>query len=135
MVQVTPLPPRREGLEGEDTLLGGTWKSVNWVGNTFRRADLSAAELLDCAMIDSKEEDIRLPNRPTNFAIRPDVFAKAEPELQRKLERASFEVYRRLAGVFAQLGPAVIISEDVLEQLEPPDRRVVMATLFDLRRS
>jgi hypothetical protein len=109
--------------------------SCTSLSERYRRADLSAAELLDCAMIDSLEEDVRLPDRPTNVAIRPDVFAKAEPELQRKLNRPSFDVYKRLAGVFAQLGPAVIISEDLLEQLDPTDRRVVMATLFDLRRS
>jgi hypothetical protein len=96
----------------EDTVVTGSWVSVNLVGNTFRRVDLSGSELSDCAIVDSAEEDPRLPDRPTNFAIRPAVFTKAERELQEKLDR-----------------------DGLLEQLDPPKRQVVMATLYSLRHS
>jgi uncharacterized protein YjbI with pentapeptide repeats len=117
----------------ETVTLSGTLESTHFLNNSFKSADFSAADLLECAILDSSDSDLKLPDRPTNFVVSPTSLIQAQTVLNDELEADAFANYKRLAEAYAQLGPIVIVSEGLFDQLAPRDREAVMATLYRLR--
>jgi hypothetical protein len=134
---------RFEGIKGEragwrdclleDVVLSGTLDKTNFVGASFRRVDLSQAELHDSSLVYTKELDVKLPDRPENFVIDAQLFLDAEPALRARLPPAALETYRRLAKGWSPFGSPFIVYPGVVQELPASERSVVLATLYEMR--
>ena len=125
---------RWDGCTLEDMKVAGVFDGATFVRSTLRRADFSAAELRDSAILDGIGADVQLPDRPSNFAVPPSVLARAESDLRERLDAQALDTYKRLAKAYAQLGPSVIISEELFAELESRERQLVLGTLYELRK-
>lgn len=136
---------RFEGIKGErtrwtnclidDVVMSGKLVKVNFIDNSLRKVDLSAVEMFDCGFLGGKQEELRLPDEPRNFAVDPRVMLAAEEQLREKLGTEALANYRHFAEGASQFGPRFLVNAGVLTVLSPQDREVVIATLYEMRHS
>lgn len=119
----------------EDVRFSGKLTKASFIDNDLRQVDLSAVEMLDCDILGGKQEDLRLPDEPRNFAVDPKVMLAAEEQLRSKLSAEALANYRHFAQVASQSGPPFLVNAGILTVLTPQDREVVMATLYEIRHS
>jgi hypothetical protein len=118
----------------EDVTFSGVLVGVQFQRSTFRGADFSAAELKDSMISDLLGGDVKLPDRPSNFTVSPDRFPRAEAVLRDRLDDEMLDSYKRFAKAYGQMGPIVIISDEMFPDLGPKERQLVLATLYELRK-
>lgn len=133
--RITATKTRWESCSLDKVQITGQLVSVNFTDGSFRSVDLGCAELGDCGMLGNAEDNLILPDKPTNFVVAPPTLTSAEAELRSKLDSRALEAYLHVAKVCGQLGPRILVDEGLFEQLAPNDRRVVMETLYKLRRT
>ena len=119
----------------EDVWFSGRLTKVSFIDNSLRQVDLSSVEMLDCAFLGGKQEDLLLPDQPRNFAIDPRIMGVAEERLRPKLGAEALANYRHFAQGASQFGPCFLINAGILTVLSPEDREVVMATLYEMRHT
>jgi hypothetical protein len=119
----------------EDVTLSGKLNHVNFIDSTFRRLDMSEVDTTDCAILGGTQDDLRLPDKPHNFAVDASLFFAIEPLLRSRLDNEGLHAYRSVAASWSKIGPRFLIDSGSFGELPPKDRDVVMATLYEMRHS
>jgi hypothetical protein len=118
----------------EDVVLSGHLTKCTFIGSRFRRVDMSTAELIDSSLVYTREDDVKLPDRPDNFVIDAQLFLDAEQTLSSRLEPAALDAYRRLAREWAPFGAPFIVYGGVVGEMPAGAKDIVLATLFEMRQ-
>jgi hypothetical protein len=117
----------------------GTLDGVRFIQSVFRDIDMSGAKMHEVSIHGTREGEAQLPDRPDNFAIHVGVFVDADAALRAKLDPQTAASYSGLAKSLARSASPFIVDgpllDNLLQDLPPAARPVVMATLYDLRRS
>ena len=119
----------------EDVMLSGALDKVNFIDSTFRHVDMSGVDTTDCAIVGSKEDDFKLPDRPENFAVDAALFFAVEPQLRSRLDRQALDTYRSVAKSWSKMGSRFLVDASSFRELSPTDRDTVMSTLYEMRHS
>jgi hypothetical protein len=121
----------------EDVTFAGGLDGVRFLDCVFRNVDMSEAKLHEVSILDTKEGEAKLPDRPENFAVHAELFLDIETALRSKLGSEAMETYRDLAKMLSRFGSPFILDaallEVLLKGLSADDRAVVMATLYEMR--
>jgi hypothetical protein len=124
----------------DDVTFSGTLDGVRFIrSSVFRAVDLSGARMHEVSILDTGGGEAKLPDTPENVAIHVGVFLDAAAALRSKLDREAAETYSGVARSLARSGTPFIVDaplmDVLLQELPPGARPVVMATLYQLRRS
>ncbi len=123
----------------EDVTFSGTLDGVRFIRSVFHNVDMSAAKMHEVSILDTREGEAKLPDRPENYAIHVGLFLDAVAALRSRLDPAAGEAYSGLAKSLARSGSPFIVDAPLMDvllgELPPGARPVVMTTLYELRRS
>jgi hypothetical protein len=111
----------------------GELKRVSFLNCIAENVNLSSCMITDSRVLESRDQDIALPNRTDNFLATHDDFIRAGTILESMLSRDGFDAYRDLTR-FAKLTPVgEIVDESFFEDLDSRDRVIALQVLFENR--
>lgn len=113
----------------------GEIKTVNFINCTAAKVDLKNAIIYDSSLIDNPNQQITLPDRVDNFVAFPGAFEIIKDQLKQLLSKKGYEEYCDVADFVSSSKYGEIIDIDLFEEINMPERKIIMDLLYEKRHT